>query len=138
MGQQAQVTVYVDGEGNVSSEVIQEDTEMSEEEVYKIAGEHIASKARGCVCGVLFKLFPDRSIQSAVLGAKTCEDFLKESPWLLELIRAHVERLLKGRNPNNEKKQEDIVDILHSSNGDGIAVDKHHGHGDEVLDARWP
>lgn len=136
MTQQAQVTIYVDKEGNVSSEVNQGNTELSKEEIYKVAGEHIASKTNGCVCGVLFKLFPDKSIKSLVLGVRTSENFLQESPWILQLIRCHIDRLLKEENPNSVG---DIVDILHNSNGDGVSNEKSGNPNSEVvLDEHWP
>ncbi|MFP4022724.1 MAG: hypothetical protein ACLFNR_01000 [Candidatus Paceibacterota bacterium] len=101
----AHLRIMVDEQGNVSSEIDEESyPAISEERLWKLVKQHAESRIRKDLCGVFIQIASDGTTQKKVLGIENKNDFLKQSPWLLQLAISSLKEALESCNDKKLKE----------------------------------
>ncbi|MFP4539871.1 MAG: hypothetical protein ACLFNN_02965 [Candidatus Paceibacterota bacterium] len=101
----AHLRIMVDEQGNVSSEIDEESyPAISEERLWKLVKQHAESRIRRDLCGVFIQVSSDGTVQKNVLGIEAKNDFLKTSPWLLQLVISSLNEALESGNGKKLKE----------------------------------
>ncbi|MGM0482689.1 MAG: hypothetical protein ACQEP6_02385 [Patescibacteria group bacterium] len=93
---EAYLQIMIDEEGNVSSVTNNNGhTTIDEEKMWKLVKHHAEARIRKDLCGVFIQIASDGNVQKNVIGIENENSYLKESPWLIQLIVGHLNRILE-------------------------------------------